>query len=139
MIVSLCGRLTEATQQLGSRVHYVQGNMTFVPVDYVEIPVTDLEAAKAFYGPLFGWEFEDYHSGYTGFFHGKGNGGFQKVDAVTRGGALVVLQSTDFEETRERVRDAGVEITKEEMTFPGGRRFQFLDPCGNELAVWVEE
>ncbi|MBS11041.1 MAG: hypothetical protein CME19_05485 [Gemmatimonadetes bacterium] len=113
--------------------------MSFVPVGYVEIPVTDLAAAKTFYGQLFGWKFEDFHSEYTGFFHGEGHGGFQRVETVTRGGALVVLEATDFEGMKDRVRETGAEITKEEMLFPGGRRFQFLDPSGNELAVWVEE
>jgi uncharacterized protein len=109
------------------------------PIDYIEIPVLDIAKSKAFYGSLFGWEFEDYHAEYAGFSHGKGNGGFQKVDSVSRGGALVVLYTKNLDAMLQKVREAGAEISKEEISFPGGRRFQFIDPSGNELGVWSDD
>lgn len=110
-----------------------------VPIDYIEIPVTDVEAAKAFYGELFGWRFEDFGDRYSGFQHAKGFGGFQKRDRVTRGGALVVLYAEDLDAMLERVKAGGAEITDATQTFPGGRRFTFLDPSGNELGVWSDD
>ena len=69
---------------------------------------------------------------------GKGEvGGFTVVESVTTGGPLVILYSDDLEATLQRVRDAGGRIVEEPFEFPGGRRFHFLDPSGNELAVWA--
>jgi predicted enzyme related to lactoylglutathione lyase len=65
-------------------------------------------------------------------------GGLSKSDSVARGGPLVVLYSSELEASCERVRAAGGSITKEIFDFPGGRRFQFTDPSGNELAVWSD-
>ena len=85
------------------------------------------------------WECEDFHAEYVGFTHGKGNGGFQKVDTVTRGGPLIVLYTDDLETMKEKVVAAGAEISKSGMTFPGGRRFQFIDPSGNEIGIWSDQ
>lgn len=108
-------------------------------IDYIEIRVTDLDEAQSFYGGLFGWAFETFHDGYVGFNHGKGNGGFQKVASVQRGGTLAVLYAEDLDAVFERVKATGAEITNDTMTFPGGRRFQFLDPSGNEIGVWSDD
>lgn len=110
-------------------------------IDYLELAVTDLDEARRFYGAVFGWRFNDYGPDYAGFVDGaRGDaeaGGFRREDAVSRGGPLPVLYSTDLEATRAAVVDAGGEITADIFEFPGGRRFQFLDPAGNELAVWT--
>lgn len=109
-------------------------------LDYIELPATDLEAAKAFYGAAFGWTFQDYGPGYAGFVdHARGEreaGGFTLVESVGEGGALVVLWSDDLEATLASVEAAGGTIEKAIFSFPGGRRFQFRDPSGLELAVW---
>ncbi len=108
-------------------------------IDYLEFSVTDLAAAKQFYGAAFGWQFTDYGPGYCGI-QGEGReaGGLTVAATVTRGGPLVILFSTDLEASLNAVRSAGGRIVKEPFTFPGGRRFQFLDPSGNELGVWSE-
>jgi predicted enzyme related to lactoylglutathione lyase len=106
-------------------------------IDYIELAVTDLAAAKQFYGAAFGWRFTDYGPGYAGI-QGEGRepGGFREEEAVQPGGPLVVLYSTDLDATLKAVRAAGGRIVKEPFSFPGGRRFHFADPSGNELAVW---
>ncbi len=109
-------------------------------IDYIEIPVTDLAEAKRFYAAAFGWEFNDYGQDYAGIRRGEGEaGGLRPVDQVTRGGPLVILYSTDLEASVVSVQAAGGRVVVEPFSFPGGRRFQFLDPSGNELAVWAAE
>lgn len=107
-------------------------------IDYVELSVTDVPAAKRFYGAAFGWRFEDYGPDYASFADGRLNGGFARADAVRPGGPLVVIFAVDLEGTQKRVRDAGGKIVKPTFSFPGGRRFHFSDPSGNELAVWSD-
>lgn len=109
-------------------------------IDYLELAATDLDAARQFYSAAFGWRFNDYGPDYLGFVDGaRGDteaGGIRRADSVTRGGPLPVLYSSDLEATLAAVKAAGAEITADIFEFPGGRRFQFLDPSGNELAVW---
>ena len=107
-------------------------------IDYVEFDVQDLEAAKRFYGTLFGWSFTDYGPDYTAFHDGALNGGFAKSDRPIPKGALVVLFSTDLEATEAAVKEAGGTIVEPIFSFPGGRRFHFKDPNGHELAVWSD-
>ncbi len=110
-------------------------------IDYIELTVTDLADAKRFYGAAFGWGFNDYGPEYAGIQKEGGGevGGMRQDPNVQRGGALVVLYSDDLEVSVQAVRDAGGRIVLEPFAFPGGRRFQFLDPAGNELAVWSTE
>lgn len=108
-------------------------------IDYIEFGVKNIAEAKRFYGEVFGWEFTDYHPTYAGI---KGEekemGGFFEVDEVKSGSILPIIFSDNLEESLQKVRKAGGKITKEIFTFPGGKRFQFLDPSGNELSVWKE-
>ncbi|TCP54179.1 hypothetical protein EV191_103222 [Tamaricihabitans halophyticus] len=111
-------------------------------LDYVELGVTDFDAAKAFYGKAFGWQFTDYGPGpaYVGI-QGAGAGGaevggFRREDRVSTGGPFVLLYSTDLAASEQAVRDAGGTVTEGPYEFPGGRRFHFQDPDGNELGVW---
>ncbi|MFB1484847.1 VOC family protein [Corallococcus sp. RDP092CA] len=107
-------------------------------IDYIELPAKDLAEAKRFYGAVFGWKFEDYGPDYTSFMDGRMNGGFDKEREVSRGGVLLVLYSRDLDATLAKVREAGGRIVKDTFSFPGGKRFHFTDPAGNELAVWTE-
>ncbi|GMT97761.1 VOC family protein [Corallococcus caeni] len=107
-------------------------------IDYIELPVKDIAEAKRFYGAVFGWRFEDYGPDYTSFMDGRLNGGFDKEREVSKGGALLVLYSKDLDATLAKVREAGGRIVKDTFSFPGGKRFHFTDPTGNELAVWTE-
>ncbi|MGB1275738.1 MAG: VOC family protein [Nannocystaceae bacterium] len=105
-------------------------------IDYIELPAHNYEASKAFYGEVFGWSFTDYGPGYCSFDDGRLQGGLDASVTGAKGGALVVFYAHDLESTLTRTRKAGATITREIFSFPGGRRFQFLDPSGNELAVW---
>jgi predicted enzyme related to lactoylglutathione lyase len=107
-------------------------------IDYIEFPATDIPATRRFYNQVFGWEFEDYGPDYTSFKDGRLAGGFWTAPKVQAGGALVVMYAGDLEGTEAKVRAAGGTIVKPIFSFPGGRRFQFTDPNGNELAVWSE-
>jgi predicted enzyme related to lactoylglutathione lyase len=115
----------------GAHVHHA--------INYIEFTVTDMAKAKRFYETAFGWKFTDYGPGYAGIQKDGGEaGGLRLESAVTTGGPLVILYSNDLDSSFAKVRDAGATITKEPFDFPGGRRFQFKDPSGNELAVWSE-
>jgi len=107
-------------------------------MDYIEFPATDLGDIKKFYAAVFGWEFTDYGPDYTSFNDGRLGGGFRKEAQVSAGGPLVVLYATSLEGIQAKVREHGGRITKPTFEFPGGRRFHFTDPSGNELAVWSE-
>jgi predicted enzyme related to lactoylglutathione lyase len=108
-------------------------------IDYIEITVTDVAEAKRFYAAAFGWAFNDYGPGYAGI-QGPGRevGGLSQGEHVRPGGPLVVLYSRTLEDTLAKVQEAGGRITQGPFGFPGGRRFHFADPSGNELAVWSE-
>ena len=110
-------------------------------VDYVEFPAegANLEDVKKFYAEVFGWEFTDYGPDYTSFADGRLTGGFTREAAPGRGGPLIVIYVVDLEGILADVKRAGGTITKDIFTFPGGRRFHFKDPAGNELAVWSED
>ncbi|MEO1575665.1 MAG: VOC family protein [Pseudomonadota bacterium] len=110
-----------------------------IRINYVELPAKDLKAAEAFYAKAFGWTFQWYGEDYLAFNDGAMDGGFFRADLQSRaanGATLVVLLSDDLEETYVRVVEAGGTIDQEIFEFPGGRRFHFLDPNGNELSVW---
>lgn len=106
-------------------------------VDYVEFAVPSGDAAKAFYAAAFGWTFQDWGPGYVSFHDGARDAGGLRVEAG-RPASLVILYSDDFEATRAAVVAAGGTIIGPDLEFPGGKRFHFRDPFGNELAVWTK-
>jgi predicted enzyme related to lactoylglutathione lyase len=111
-------------------------------ISYIEITVTDLERAKRFYGDAFGWKFNDYGPEYAGIqgFSGPDApeaGGITTFGEVRPGGPFVLLYSTDLEGSVDAVRAAGGTVVNGPYDFPGGRRFHFTDPSGNELGVWT--
>ena len=110
-------------------------------INYIELSAVDIVEAKRFYSSAFGWEFNDYGPEYVGIRKQRGDGecgGICLVGQVATGGPLVILYSLDLELTASSVRKAGGTITKEIFSFPGGRRFHFSDPGGNELSVWSD-
>ena len=108
-------------------------------IDYIEIAVTDIDAAKAFYSSAFGWSLVDYGPDYAGIQgDGKEVGGLRRDPEVRAGGPLVILYSDDLERSVAAVSEAGGTIREPIYAFPGGRRFHFADPAGNELAVWSD-
>jgi uncharacterized protein len=106
-------------------------------IDYVELPGGDLVNTKRFYQEAFGWRFTDYGPSYAAFEEGL-DGGFDADAASQTAKPLVVLYAHDLEAMEARVTAAGGAIVKPIFSFPGGRRFHFRDPSGNELAVWSE-
>ena len=110
-------------------------------INYVEFPAKDLPAKKAFFQSAFGWSFVDYGPEYTAFSDQGLDGGFFKSDLASsseKGAALVIFYSNQLEATLEKVEKAGGSIVKPIYSFPGGRRFHFTEPSGNEFAVWSE-
>ena len=108
-------------------------------VFYVEFPAPDLTAIKQFYKGVFGWTFQDYGPAYLAFEDGQLSGGFYQTDSPPGFGALVVLWSDGLEATQAAIEAVGGIISKPIFAFPGGRRFHFIDPGGNELAVCGSE
>lgn len=110
-------------------------------INYVEFPARNMSATKAFFESVFGWSFVDYGFAYSSF-SGQGlDGGFYQADLVAstdNGSALIVFYSARLEETLAKVESAGGRIIKPIFPFPGGRRFHFAEPSGNEFAVWGE-
>lgn len=111
-------------------------------VDYLELPAGDFDAVQSFYQKAFNWSFTDYGPDYRAFNDGKIKGGFYKADqhsSTENGAALIVLYASDLEQTKDTVISSGGTILKDIFSFPGGRRFHFADPNGNELAVWSDK
>ena len=108
-------------------------------IDFIEFSATGgtLDSAKSFYASVFGWTFTDYGPTYSGFDEGL-EGGFQAEASEAAGRPLPVLYSENLEQTFAAVEASGVRIKTPIFAFPGGRRFHFIDPAGNELAVWGE-
>jgi predicted enzyme related to lactoylglutathione lyase len=107
-------------------------------IDYIELPASDIGKTKTFYSSVFGWKFEDYGPDYTSFHDGRMAGGFWKDLTAPAKGLLLVLYSSDLAAVQKKIQAAGGKIIKDTFSFPGGRRFHFADPNGNELAVWSE-
>ena len=110
-------------------------------INYVEFPASDIPASKAFFGQVFGWQFEDYGPNYCAFSNAGLDGGFFASNQHSRtanGATLVVFYSNNLEATQAAIEQAGGTVCKPIFAFPGGRRFHFLEPGGNELAVWSD-
>ena len=107
-------------------------------IDYVEIPVSDLDATRAFFEAFFGWTFQEWGDEYLGFSDGRLDGGFRLAAEAPQNGVLLVFFSEDLDRDVERVKELGATITQEIFSFPGGRRFHFRDPAGTEFAIWGE-
>lgn len=110
-------------------------------INYVELPAKDIPATKAFFTQVFGWSFEDFGSEYTAFADQGVDGGFFKADLASSsktGGALIVIYSQNLESTQAKIEDAGGVVVEPIFSFPGGRRFHFTEPSGNEFGVWSE-
>jgi len=111
-------------------------------INYVEFPAGDFDKIQAFYEQAFGWHFTDYGPEYRAFNDENLDGGFYKSNkhsSADDGAALVILYSKNLQAALDRVVQAGGTIVKEIFNFPGGQRFQFADPNGNQLAVWSDK
>ncbi len=116
--------------------------MTTTQINYIELPAENIEKAKQFYGDAFGWSFEDYGPDYCAFNDGNTDGGFYRSSLNSNsdhGAALVALYTAELEQLEQKVIAAGGRISKPVFSFPGGRRFHFIDPNQNELAIWSDQ
>ncbi|RUO46164.1 glyoxalase [Pseudidiomarina aquimaris] len=115
--------------------------MASVSINYVELPATNIEATKKFFSDAFNWNFVDYGPDYAAIQGAGLDGGFYRSElkaTTANGSALVVLYSTELEQAQQQVEQAGGTVIKPIFEFPGGRRFHFTCPSGNEYAIWSE-
>ena len=108
-------------------------------VSYVELSVSDLASAGDFYRTAFGWQLTDFGPSYAGFRDDPSSeeeGGGLAASSERPGRPLVLLFSDDLDATVRAVEAAGGTVTDGPYEFPGGRRFHFTDPSGNELGVY---
>lgn len=113
--------------------------LTNLKLNYVEFPANNISATKLFFEQAFGWTFQDFGPDYSAFSDQGLDGGFYKselMSVASNGSALLVLRSNDLEQTQSVVESAGGKISTAIFSFPGGRRFHFIEPSGNEFAVW---
>lgn len=111
-------------------------------VNYLEFPARDITATKTFFKTVFEWQFEDFGPNYTAFSNQGIDGGFFKSDQQSlskNGSVLVIFYSHNLEQTQAKIEQSGGIITQAIFEFPGGRRFHFTEPSGNELAVWSDQ
>ena len=104
-------------------------------IDYVEFYSSQLEATQDFFAKAFAWDFIKYGPDYCDI-QGAGTGG-----GIERGESkapLIILRADDLQAAYDQVCAAGAKITKEIFQFPGGKRFEFREPGGTEMAVWCE-
>ena len=124
-------------------MHVKEKNMNeHEKINYVELPANNLNATKEFFTKVFGWSFQDFGPEYSAFSNQGIDGGFFKSNlssTADNGAALIVFYSNDLEATKEKVKNANGVIAKPIFPFPGGRRFHFIEPSGNEFAVWSDK
>ena len=110
-------------------------------INYLEFPSNDIQKSKDFFSRVFGWSFQDFGQQYTAFPNQGINGGFYRSNlhsSTSNGAALIVFYSENLENTLDKIKNSGGTIIKSTFSFPGGRRFHFAEPCGNEFAVWSD-
>ena len=110
-------------------------------ISYVEFPAKNIEKVKKFFSTVFDWEFSDYGPEYSAFSNAGIDGGFFRsslTSSTANGSALIVIYSKNLEATQQKITEAGGRIVRDTFSFPGGRRFHFADPNGNEYAVWSD-
>lgn len=110
-------------------------------ISYLELPARDIPATKNFFQEVFDWKFQDYGDEYTAFTEDRLEGGFfksEKKSSTENGAAIVIFYSNDLEGTQDKIEKSGGKIIRHIFSFPGGRRFHFTEPSGNEFAVWSD-
>tara|TARA_R110002020_G_scaffold19378_1_gene67112 strand:- start:277 stop:612 length:336 start_codon:yes stop_codon:yes gene_type:complete len=105
-------------------------------IDYVEFPSTDRAATTAFLGAAFGWGTISYGPDYDAITGAGIDGGVDQADGKVAA-TMAIIRTDDLDAAQQRVIAAGGVITRAQFDFPGGRRFHFREPGGNEMAVWM--
>lgn len=113
--------------------------MTDNHINYIELKAKNLNSIKTFYSSCFNWTFTDYGTAYIAFSKSGIEGGFEKTNQDIINGALIVLYHKNLNKIKQKIIACNGEISKDIFSFPGGRRFHFIDPSGNELAVWSDK
>lgn len=111
-------------------------------IDYLEFPCSNFQSTRQFFADVFGWTYVEYSPEYVAFENAGIDGGFFASNQSTdtdNGSALIVFYSNNLEATLEKITQHGGKIKCEIFSFPGGRRFQFIEPSGNEFGVWSEK
>jgi len=111
-------------------------------IDYIEFGGNggeNIPKLKEFYTTCFGWKFTDYGPDYVSFDDGRITGGFDAGKQELSGSPLIVIYSENLQQIKETITNNGGKIVKDIYEFPGGKRFHFADPAGNELAVWSDK
>ena len=111
-------------------------------LNYVEFSSLNVLASKHFFSTVFDWQFTDYGKDYSAFSNAGLEGGIftaERVSQAQSGAPLLVFYSSNLTQTLQDVEKAGGSISKPIPAFPGGCRFHFIGPGGNELAVWSEK
>ena len=103
-------------------------------LNYVELPASQFDATRAFYEGAFGWTLTQFGPTYAATMSGDTDIGLQGDVTEAPGAPLPVIEVDDLEAALESVVRTGGVIVRPIFAFPGGRRFQFRDPAGNELA-----
>jgi predicted enzyme related to lactoylglutathione lyase len=107
-------------------------------IDYLEFPSTNGVRTREFFAEVFGWRFTNYGPTYDGIDDAGIDAGIQADASEASAAPLPVIRTTDLEVAERDVVAAGGVITRPPFDFPGGRRFHFREPGGNELAIWIE-
>lgn len=111
-------------------------------LNYIELPVGDTAGSKAFFEKAFGWSLTAFGPDYAATVGGGAGGadiGLNGDPAQATAAPLAAIEVDDLEATLAAVEAAGGTITLPIFSFPGGRRFHFREPSGNELGVYVNE
>jgi hypothetical protein len=103
--------------------------------NFIELPTRDLAASQGFFEQVFGMKMTGFGPTYACTMTGDVDLGLQADRNEATKAPLTVIEVNDLETTLAAVTAAGAAITKPIFSFPGGRRFHFLDPSGNELAA----
>jgi predicted enzyme related to lactoylglutathione lyase len=108
-------------------------------IAYVELPITDIGASKPFFEAAFGWSLTEFGPTYSAAMGYGADLGLQGDPAEHSAAPLVGIEVDDLEAALAAVEGAGGAVTKPIFAYPGGRRFHFREPSGNELAVYTSE
>ncbi len=106
-------------------------------IDYIEFASRDIGRSQAFFEAAFGWAFTSYGPSYVAINNAGLDGGITQAEGEPAA-PLVILYADDLDAAEAAATAAGAVVTRPQFDFPGGRRFHFREPGGNELAVWTK-
>ena len=111
-------------------------------IDLIEFPFAspeELKTVSRFFNTVFGWQFKEWGDTYYDTHHSGVTAGLNASTTKEQTMPLAVIYADDLEATKDKVVKAGDKVTHPITAFPGGRRFAFTDPAGNQLAVWSDK